>query len=276
MSNYYNSPLWASDGAAGGGEGFEVDFDDTTKSTELGLDQLAKLIQENPIARQVAAAALGGNQSEPQEQPQPTAPDPVSELETQLQEVKQQLEQNPQDANLFARKIQLEAQIGSLRQALKVMEPLAVQQNVQKAMTFEVPKVLSKVAEEYPDFDAIRPQVEAELQQQLMANPQIAFDPALLQHSAELIADHYFSRYIRSPKGGTGLPGQRASLSGVGQSPAPKVEGLSDEEAKLYEEAKAVWDDITPEEWKSYSQSSDDKGREFAMSIRNIVGRSDK
>lgn len=278
MNELSNKPLWAPDTGTGGG--FEMDLTGSDESSqeqpspESNVDQLVREIQNNPVARQAAIAALGLNESSP---PQPVTPtDPVSELRQELSKVEQQLAQNPSDAEAFARKIALEAQIGSLEQAQKMMAPVVVQQQVTRVMQVEVPRILDNLSKDYPNFDAYKDRVVAELQQAMLSQPELASNQALLQQAAEVLADRHFSAYARSSQTPTGVPGTRAFAGGTGMPTTPKVEGLTDEEAQAFQEAKRFYPDLAPEDWKAYKQGLTDDEAEFPLQIKNVMGRSAK
>lgn len=277
MNGLGNKPLWAPDSGA---DGFEMDLtgnndqNQEQPSQESSIDQLVHEIQNNPVARQAAAAALGLTE---QASPQPAAlSDPVSELRQELTKVEQQLAQNPSDAEAFARKIALEAQIGSLEQAQKMMAPVVVQQQVNRVMQIEVPKILNNLAKDYPNFDAYKEQVVAELQQAMLSQPELASNQTLLQQAAEVLADRHFSAFARNSQTPTGVPGTRAFAGGIGMPAAPKVEGLPDDEAQAFQEAKKFYPDLTPEDWKAYKQGLTDDEAEFPLQIKNVMGRSTK
>ena len=277
----HNYPLWSPDkggGSAAGDNTFEVDFEDNNNNNDQPnsagkLDEFVKMLQENPIARRIAEAALKSSEPEAGGAPQGSQPpDPISVLRQRLEEVNKQLEENPQDAHAFAEKIKLEAQIGSLEQAQQLMKPLAVQQQVQQVLTNEVPRVLSELSSAYPEFENFRAQVQAELQQALFSRPDIAADPQQLKAAAELIADRYFSQYVREKqKKGTALSGNFAHVGAA--APTPRVEGLTDEEAALFQQAKQFYGDLTPEEWKTYFKDpTADVETEYTLRVKNIAG----
>lgn len=275
-TRFHNNPLWYPDDTGGG---FEVDFEDTepTKSGSIDLDEFERLLRENPVARAAAAQVLQGEQGTPQQPPQaaPSTPDPLSEVRQRLAEVTQQLEQNPQDANAFAEKIKLEAQLESLERFQKLVEPMAVQQQVSQVVRTQVPSLLKELSKSYPNFESFQEQVQSEIEQQLFANPALAADPTLLKRTAELVADHYFSAHMRSQASGTALPGNRAFAGST--APKPKVEGLSDEEAAAFQSAKQFYPDLTPEDWKAYHKDEGaDTDSQYRLQLRNVVGRSSK
>ena len=270
------TPLWKPDAAGGGGSD-----DSSIKEGEVlldaeknvGLDDLAELLQSNPVARQLAETILQsqsgtGTENQPTT---PTEPQPIVETRQRLQQVEEQLQQNPQDAQLFAQKILLEATLKSLEATQQMLVPIHVQQQVNQVINTEIPQVLKEIAAAYPGFDDFADNVRMELQQALMTQPELGNSPQMLRHTAELIADHYFSQHIRSGKVPTGALGQRAHV-GAG-APAPtKIEGLTDEEAQAFQEAKRFYPEMTPEEWKAYNQATDETEREYNLTVRNVLG----
>ena len=262
---------------------FEIDFDEQKgneskqpgTSDSLSLEEFARLLKENPVARAAAEAIVRESQPSTPVDQATVPPTPVDGLRQKLQEIEQRLQENPQDAQAFAEKIKLEAQLGSMLEAQKMMEPLMIQQQVQQAMEFQVPQLLESLKQSYPDFDAYGKNVERELKQQLVANPSLVSDPTLMQRSAQLIADHYFSEHVRtSAKAGTAIRGGGAHIGG--SAPTPRVEGLSDTEAALYQQAKQFYPDMTVDDFKAYQQqqgSDDVSESEYNLSPRKVAGR---
>jgi len=277
---FHNNPLWYPDDT-GGGSTFEVDFENTAEpdnssKAKIDLDEFERLLRENPVARAAAAQVLQVPQESQTVQSQtPSTPDPLSAIQSRLAEVTQQLEQNPQDANAFAEKIKLEAQLESLQQFQKLVEPVVIRQQVGDVIRTDLPKILNELSKNYNDFDAIRDSVMQELVQQLYSNPALSADPVLLKNAAELVADHYFSNYVRKPPTGTSLPGNRAFARGADSQPV--VKGLTAEESKAFQEAKRFYPDITPEDWKAYYKDEKaDTDSQYRINLRNVAGRSTK
>lgn len=199
---------------------------------QVTLEEVIRFVMQSPEAQQALAGIFLART-----QAAPTTP-PVDPDEARLQELEQKLSENPQDWQTFMEVVGLRARI----EARKATEPVRLQAQAE----LQLEETLRYLQQRDPNFARYGQGVATELRQLIMRDPSLAKDPATLRATAEVVADRHFAQWVRTQA-------KRPPLSGPGVSPGGKPQsGLAAEVRELYEQAKAIYPDLTPEDFQKY------------------------
>lgn len=223
----------------------EISFEDQPQQAEeqpkLSLEEVIKFVMSSPEAQQ-ALLGIAMAQAQSQAAATPATP-PVDPDEARLQELEAKLRENPQDWEAFMELVATRARL----EARKASEPVRLQAQAEILLQ-DVAKYLQT---RDPNFTQYGEEVLRELRQLILHDPGLARDVATLRTTAEVIADRHFAQWVRK-----GVKKQPLTGPGVTKAAQPQG-GLPAELAPLYEEAKKIYPELTPETFQKFYSTED-------------------
>ena len=248
-------------------EGIDIQMDD---------EQPAATQQQQQQQQQPAAAPQAQPQIVEQQQPaqaiagfgdvQVVSDDDLRALEQRVQQLTQQFNNNPQDAQVYADLITAKAELNALKRVKSQVEPVLLrQQAVQQAQVI-LPAIEQQLAKRIPQFDNLKGEFERLFVAAVQSTPEVLRDPQALNVTAELVLGQIMLRRQMSGEASNPVPQdmsqQVAPQAPQGNEPTQQG-GLTPDLQQAYEQAKQFYPDLTPEEFAQYQPTESEYDLKF-------------